>query len=254
MKIAGGIGGNKTISPKVKMWIPGQDGTGSALDGSGNGNHLAPEAGNNTQWGTAGFVSAKATAAPTDGALNAGLTNPINTWDSATEYLLIAMQIKAPVHPAASRIFGTSSGNSTGAGFKGIGMGSNANLARLGPRLCDGTTNLGANDWAVDTLDNNLHSIIWFLDGYAKQYWAWIDGALLSNGVDFSSFTQGCAQTTEPLRVGRIGSPAAVNTRATGIRNLLVAKGTGLLPANYLQLVAAYLENPFRPWNSGMLA
>lgn len=238
------------------MWVPAQDGTGNALDVVGD-HHLVPGAGNDAAWSVAGFVSSKATAISTDGSLSAGTATPVNLWDIPRESLLIAMQIKAPVHAAASRIFGTSSGN--GATPWGIALGSNANLARLGPRLqATDTTNIGsANDIATNVLDDAVHSLVAMYDGPGAKFYAWVDGVLVTSALStFAPNTdpeKSVIQTTEPLRIGRVGSVSVAATRLTSIRNLQVARVTGNIPANFLQLAEVYASNPFRPWSAAVL-
>lgn len=195
----------------------------------------------------AGYMSAKATGIGTDGSISAGTATPINTWDASAESLMIAMTIKSPAHGAAARCFGTSPGNSGGAVAAGLAIGTASTLTRLGPRLYDGTNNIGTADWAFDILDDAPHTLVWMLDGITKQYYAWIDATQVSNGASFSGITGALANSTEPLRIGRVGS-STVNTRATSIRNLQIAKVTGRLPANFIALAEAYRLNPFRPW------
>lgn len=254
MSRAPGNGGDRTRSALVASWVPAQDGTGAAVDLVNSANNWTAGAGNDTMWSAnAGYMSAKATGIGTDGSISAGTATPVNTWNSNTESLMIAMTIKSPVHGAAARAWGNSPGNSGGTAAAGIAIGTASNLARLGPRIYDGTNNIGTNDWAVDTLDDAPHSLVWFLDGIAKQYYTWIDGAIISNAASFSGITLGVANSTEALRIGRVGA-STVNTRATSIRNLQIAKVTGRLPSNFAALAEAYRLNPFRPWAAADLA
>lgn len=252
-RVAGAVGGDRATSSKVKLWVPGRNGTGVATDLQG-GVGFTAAAGNDTMWAQDGYFQAKATGIGTDGACSFGTVNPLATWDIQTESLLIAMQIKAPAHGAASRIFGNSPGNGGGQTTSGIALGSVTNLARLGPRVSDGTNHIGAPEWGADVLDDAVHSIIWFLDAGSKTQFAWIDSTQVTAGaLSYAGLTGSAANTVEPLRTGRVGA-TTVNTRQTAIRNLQIAIVTGSIPANYIQLKDLYLENPFRPWSVGAIA
>lgn len=252
-RIAAAVGGNRATSSKVKLWVPGRDGTGAATDLQGGAGFTAA-VGNDTMWAQDGYFQAKATGIGTDGACSFGTVNPLATWDIQTESLLIAMQIKAPVHGAASRSFGNTPGNTGGIPAAGIALGSVTNLARLGPRIYDGVNHIGTPEWGADVLDDTVHSIIWFLDAGSKTQFAWIDSTQVTNGsLSYSGITGSVANSTEPLRIGRVGA-TTVNTRQTAIRNLQIAIVTGSIPANYDQLKDLYLENPFRPWSAEALS
>lgn len=252
-RVAGAVGGDRAISPKVRLWVPGRNGTGVATDALGGAGFTAG-AGNDTMWSQTGYFQAKATGIGTDGACSFGTASPLATWNIQTESLLIAMQIKAPAHGAASRAFGNSPGNTGGAAAAGIALGSVTNLARLGPRIYDGVNHIGTPEWGADVLDDTVHSIIWFLDAVSKTQFAWIDSTQVTAGtLSYSGVTGSVANSTEPLRAGRVGA-TTVNTRQTAIRNLQIAIVPGSMPANYIQLKDLYLENPFRPWSVGALA
>lgn len=258
VRAAGRISGSRAISPRVQMWVPAQEGSGNALDLVG-GNHLVPAAGNDAAWAVAGFISSKATAQGTDGSLSAGTATPVNLFDITSESLLIAMQIKSPAHAAASRIFGTSSGN--GATAHGVSYGSNATLTRLGARLqASDTTTIGSgNEWAVDILDNNVHTLVTMVDGPGSKWWQWVDGVMIQDPA-LSTFApnttppKSVVNTTDALRIGRVTSASLAPTRLTSIRNLQIARVAGNIPANFRQLADEYANNPFRPWSAGVLA
>lgn len=245
------FGGDAPISPFVKLWVPGRDGSGVAKDVVSGGGFTAA-AGNDTMWSTTGFFGAKATGIGTDGSCSFGVVNPLATWDPRTQSLALAMSIRSPAHGAASRIFGNSIGNGAGAANAGIALGSNTNLARLGLRMNDGVHNMGTPDFAADILDNNLHTLVLFMDSVSKLCMAWIDKTqVVDGGLDFSGMTGSIAQPTEPLRVGRIGA-TTVNTRATLLAGLQIAIVDGEMPANFIQLYESYVANPTRPWSGDL--
>lgn len=241
-----------TTSTSAKSFVSCNEGAGTAADSTGNGNTLAAAAGNDAAWGTAGFMSSKATAIATDGALVSPLGGPLNTWNSNTESLIIAFTFKGAI-PAVTRFWGTSKNNSGGAATKGIAVGTVDASGQIGPRLYDGIDTIGTPSWSPVVLgDGNAHTLVWMLDGLSKLYYTWIDGVEVSSATSWNWVIGGLGNAAQAHQIGRVGDTSNA-TFAFSVRNQQIAKVAGNLPGNYRQLAAMYQQNPFRPWHDGVL-
>ncbi len=252
-RLAKSIAAPRAISPSTRVWFPGRDGSGNALDQSGNGFTLTPAAGNNEAWAQAGYVQSKATSSPTDGSLAMSL-GALSSWDSSTQSLLLAVTIKAPSTPAASRIFGTSTGGGATVAERGFNFATDTS-GYIGLRLNDGSNLYGASTYTSKVvLDDAPHAVFMFLDCITRKAYMWADDTVLLAAGDFASVTGPLGNATAPLLIGRGATAATVPTRKVAIRNLQIVTVTGRLPANYLGLIQAYRENPFRAWDERAIA
>ena len=245
-------GAPRALSNTARVWVPGRDGSGSAVDYA-NGYALTPAAGNDAAWAIAGYVSSKATSNPVDGSLALSLA-ALSNWDSSTQSLLIAMTMRAPSTPAASRIFGTSTGSGATAGERGFNIATDTS-GYIGLRLNDGSAIYGASTYtAKAVLDDVPHDVFLFLDCITRKAYMWADDTVLLAGGDFTSLSGPLGNTTAPLLVGRGATAATVPTRKVSVSNLKVHIVTGRLPANYLGLIQAHRENPKRAWDERAFA
>lgn len=237
----------RPLSSTARVWIPGREGSGNAVDYA-NGYALTPAAGNDAAWAVAGFVSSKATGIPTDGSLALSLA-ALSAWNSDTQSLLIAMTMRAPSTPAASRIFGTSTGSGATAAERGFNIATDTS-GYIGLRLNDGSNLFGASTYTTKVvLDDAPHDVFIFLDCITRKAFMWADDTVLLSSGDFASVTGPLGNTTAPLLIGRGATAATVPTRKVSIANLKIHTVAGRLPANYIGLIQAHRENPKRAWD-----